>query len=831
MEYEAQRRELDARFRKTWELIISKYSLSDLHQGDVLDLVTGEVVEDNGHLRSLKQGVGGAGAGLGGLFGDEEEPELRDSGDLIQTIKGKRGGRARARGVIRRRSVGGGVVGGIIGEVIRAEEGIDRSSSSRRRSRIVMKRHTRTTIATSKVSEKGAEKETGGIAAKKLDPVKGKVKSGKPNDSAIKKNASFKGRDYSKAEKSDPKVKRSDSKAGNRESKAGKSESKARKSDSKARKSDSKARKSESKAGKRDLEPNKETMAIKKRNSGTSKSDSKAKESDKDGSDTKNSAFNENRASENFGSVTDQITNKHSKLNSEADIRVQTSVCLTEIDTGVKKSVSINETRSGTQGGDFADRTGFVANRADSINKIKPEAQATALANESGFRPQKMASFSESEAQKTVSFSEKETQEPIPASDVLVIRKARLGPGSEAERRIDHLSDKPCQKNRHMDTPTTNSRDRSSDFHQVTGSEFQHNSRSSSSRTKSTLPKSSENTASENTSKLPEEKSVIEVDETELTLDMVDVMELDEMVHQLSAQPETESQPGLKKTYQHVSKADIAGIGVYEISDDVQAIEVLKPPEANKTDEASMDTDKRTRASKGSKISQGNHGKSLKSSARLAAQERRRAKRADKTQDSDPEKLGNRESSTGKSRESQNTGRSSKKSSLGSTVEVLNQLDLADSPSKASNDRLYRLSLLERARKRLDKRLERLSLSQTSPSKTATSPDVSVISIATSHYDDSIVSEEENEAIPPPKGIIDVTDDDLEEFGEDHGDFLPRETTSQPHFSLPPALLLLPSKNLPVKRSAEVFAAYSMEVDELFKSNGLPTKKRHIHDV
>lgn len=42
--------------KKAWSSIIEKYSsLSENQQGDVIDILTGEIVTDTGHLRSLKQ--------------------------------------------------------------------------------------------------------------------------------------------------------------------------------------------------------------------------------------------------------------------------------------------------------------------------------------------------------------------------------------------------------------------------------------------------------------------------------------------------------------------------------------------------------------------------------------------------------------------------------------------------------------------------------------------------------------------------------------------------------------------------------------------------------
>lgn len=49
-------RQADENMKQVWTSIISKYeSIED--QGDVLDLHTGEVIEDNGHIRGLSHGV------------------------------------------------------------------------------------------------------------------------------------------------------------------------------------------------------------------------------------------------------------------------------------------------------------------------------------------------------------------------------------------------------------------------------------------------------------------------------------------------------------------------------------------------------------------------------------------------------------------------------------------------------------------------------------------------------------------------------------------------------------------------------------------------------
>ena len=43
------------KIRKVWKAIIDKYSnLPEGEQGDVLDLRSGEIIEDSGHLRSMK---------------------------------------------------------------------------------------------------------------------------------------------------------------------------------------------------------------------------------------------------------------------------------------------------------------------------------------------------------------------------------------------------------------------------------------------------------------------------------------------------------------------------------------------------------------------------------------------------------------------------------------------------------------------------------------------------------------------------------------------------------------------------------------------------------
>ncbi|VVT51669.1 uncharacterized protein SAPINGB_P003173 [Magnusiomyces paraingens] len=70
------------RFQNTWEAIISKYSDSKYAEsGDVVDLLTGDVVEDNGHLRSLPENQ----KSLWTYYGEPEEEEY-DPGDDVDEV-------------------------------------------------------------------------------------------------------------------------------------------------------------------------------------------------------------------------------------------------------------------------------------------------------------------------------------------------------------------------------------------------------------------------------------------------------------------------------------------------------------------------------------------------------------------------------------------------------------------------------------------------------------------------------------------------------------------------------------------------------------------------
>jgi len=55
-DYARAEQETTQRFKANWEAILEKYGNENLDQGDEIDLVTGEVVVDRGHLRGMEDG-------------------------------------------------------------------------------------------------------------------------------------------------------------------------------------------------------------------------------------------------------------------------------------------------------------------------------------------------------------------------------------------------------------------------------------------------------------------------------------------------------------------------------------------------------------------------------------------------------------------------------------------------------------------------------------------------------------------------------------------------------------------------------------------------------
>ncbi|KAH6609360.1 hypothetical protein Trco_002706 [Trichoderma cornu-damae] len=73
----------DQRFQATMAHIFDKYGRDFEGIGDEIDLVTGEIVVNNGHIRNMRD-EGDVGDGLGGDLGDGEDDE--DEGILLEDL-------------------------------------------------------------------------------------------------------------------------------------------------------------------------------------------------------------------------------------------------------------------------------------------------------------------------------------------------------------------------------------------------------------------------------------------------------------------------------------------------------------------------------------------------------------------------------------------------------------------------------------------------------------------------------------------------------------------------------------------------------------------------